>query len=83
MLDLLIFSNMIGRKMASGKMLDLLLWSGLFFVLFFFCLWTAMNMKHLHGCLMKPLLPRETNLIKLAYSVNLGMNQNKWFLVCD
>lgn len=36
MLDLLIFSNMIGRKMASGKMLDLLLWGELFFVLVFF-----------------------------------------------
>lgn len=76
---------MIGRKIASGKMLDLLVWGRgffVFFLFFFFCLWTAMSIKHLHGCLMEALLLRETNPVKLAYSVNLGMNQNKWFLVC-
>lgn len=55
-------------------------WS--FFCLFFFCLWTALSIRHLSGCLMEALLLRETNSVKLAYSVNLGMNQNKWFLVC-
>lgn len=93
---LLIFSNMLGRKMASGKMLDilpfglrwfcfLLLLFFWFFVLIFlnyFFLWTAMNIRHLHSCLMEPLLPRETNSVKLVCSINLGINQNKWFLVC-
>lgn len=79
------FSNKIGRKMASGKMLNLLVWDFGFlfcFGFFFFCLWTAMSTNHLHGCLMEPLLPRKTNSVKLACFVNLGMNQEKWFLVC-
>lgn len=75
------FSSMIGKRMASGKMLNLLVWHvGFLFCfgfVFFFCLWTAMSTNHLHGCLMEPVLLRETNSVKLAYFVNLGMNQKK------
>lgn len=72
------------RQVKCGKMLNLLVWDVGFLCCFgfaFFSLWTAMSINDLH-CLMQPLLPRETNSVKLVYFVNLGMNQNKWFLVC-